>query len=388
MRTTRFSSFTLPISLIAAASLGLVGCDLIPADAALPEAPEDDFLNDDEGSLADFLADADGDSFTPDEGDCDDANANRFPGNIEICDGQDNNCDGAVDNSPGCMGDDDDAADADDPRAGTDQDEDEDQASVAIGARFAVLVNDDDGTYDIQILEAGGELVQHIDANVWGAQYLDYHRDGFFLVSGNNEIYRVETDGTTSVLFSGCSTDGSDCLGIIYQIDELLDGNILVAAEDRVVEIDLAGNIVNTANGLCFMDVIAQPEDQNAAVVLDIMQMAVVLWSGADEAPETLFEFSLSQHSLGQDLSGGLWMGGWNDAVTRYQDGSQVVVGNLSDMLPGASELVSIAAADESSVFSLLQRDEGSVIARINVDGNAEVVLDAGWDLWIDMVVL
>ena len=41
--------------------------------------------------------DDDGDGFTENQGDCDDSNANRFPGNPELCDGVDNDCDGAVD---------------------------------------------------------------------------------------------------------------------------------------------------------------------------------------------------------------------------------------------------------------------------------------------------
>jgi hypothetical protein len=40
--------------------------------------------------------DNDGDGVSEDE-DCDDMDPNNFPGNIEFCDGQDNNCDGAID---------------------------------------------------------------------------------------------------------------------------------------------------------------------------------------------------------------------------------------------------------------------------------------------------
>jgi hypothetical protein len=38
--------------------------------------------------------DMDGDGVTICAGDCDDNDPNNFPGNTEICDGQDNNCDG------------------------------------------------------------------------------------------------------------------------------------------------------------------------------------------------------------------------------------------------------------------------------------------------------
>ncbi len=41
--------------------------------------------------------DDDGDGVTVGQGDCDDTDPNNFPGNPEICDGQDNNCDGEID---------------------------------------------------------------------------------------------------------------------------------------------------------------------------------------------------------------------------------------------------------------------------------------------------
>ena len=51
-------------------------------------------------------ADVDGDEFFGDclPLDCDDANAAAFPGNLEVCDGQDNNCSGIIDDGGICDG--------------------------------------------------------------------------------------------------------------------------------------------------------------------------------------------------------------------------------------------------------------------------------------------
>ena len=38
----------------------------------------------------------DGDGYSSDQGDCDDSNPDRYPGNTEVCDGIDNDCDGVV----------------------------------------------------------------------------------------------------------------------------------------------------------------------------------------------------------------------------------------------------------------------------------------------------
>jgi hypothetical protein len=59
------------------------------------EAPTWDVFTTGSGTAS--VVDADDDGFSPADGDCDDNNAARFPGNAEICDGIDNDCDGTVD---------------------------------------------------------------------------------------------------------------------------------------------------------------------------------------------------------------------------------------------------------------------------------------------------
>lgn len=51
----------------------------------------------DVSKLTNWCKDLDGDGFAGRDGDCDNSNAQNFPGNIEVCDGIDNNCDGVVD---------------------------------------------------------------------------------------------------------------------------------------------------------------------------------------------------------------------------------------------------------------------------------------------------
>jgi hypothetical protein len=47
-------------------------------------------------SNGDSKVDNDGDGYSKEDGDCDDNDPNRFPGNLEVCDGIDNNCDGLL----------------------------------------------------------------------------------------------------------------------------------------------------------------------------------------------------------------------------------------------------------------------------------------------------
>ena len=70
-------------------------------DTSDPEdtsSPTDTSSPADTGDTAEApIVDLDGDGFSVEDGDCDDHNAERFPGNSEACNGTDNDCDGEVD---------------------------------------------------------------------------------------------------------------------------------------------------------------------------------------------------------------------------------------------------------------------------------------------------
>jgi hypothetical protein len=82
-----------------------LGCDPKPTLDSADESPDtgleedsalDDTASDDTGRNPGHI-DADGDGWTPNEGDCDDSDDTVYPGAEELCDGKDNDCDGVSD---------------------------------------------------------------------------------------------------------------------------------------------------------------------------------------------------------------------------------------------------------------------------------------------------
>ena len=66
------------------------------ADSDIRDTDTADTADTDSGGETGAPSDGDGDGVTVDEGDCDDADASRYPGAAEACDGLDQDCDGSV----------------------------------------------------------------------------------------------------------------------------------------------------------------------------------------------------------------------------------------------------------------------------------------------------
>jgi formylglycine-generating enzyme required for sulfatase activity len=71
--------------------------DAVDDDDSTPPGDDDDAADDDDATPDPLDIDDDGDGVTENDGDCDDADPVNYPGNVEVCDGQDNDCSGLAD---------------------------------------------------------------------------------------------------------------------------------------------------------------------------------------------------------------------------------------------------------------------------------------------------
>jgi len=140
------------------------------------------------------IADNDEDGFSPADGDCDDNNANRYPGAEEICDGKDNDCDGSV------------------PADEADEDVD--------GFR---LCNDDCDDTDFNVYPGAEEICDQKDSNCDDLipDNEDFDGDGFTLCDGDCEDDNPSVWPTQPEVCDGVD---NDCSGGVDDIDEDGDG--------------------------------------------------------------------------------------------------------------------------------------------------------------------
>ncbi len=190
---------------------GLLLAIFLPACNGPDSKPADDSNGDSDATdSTSGLTDVDGDGVTPGDGDCDDNNAEIYPGVTEGCDGVDNNCNGFVDEGL--------------PDTDTDGTADCVDAETCDG-----VDNDGDGDIDEDFADADGNGV----ADCAGTELcdgLDNNADGQI-----DEGYDADSDGYTQCGDQNTSPDCDDANAAINpgadeepgtQIDEDCDGMV------------------------------------------------------------------------------------------------------------------------------------------------------------------
>ncbi len=250
--------------------------------------------------------------------------------------------------------------------------------------RMAVLAGDENGQYDIVIMDLAGNELQTVDSNLSQASTLSYHPDGFFLVTEGTNIGRVDMDGS-HVIFNQDPLPSS----YLYRLSVSGDGDVTSSEEYDSTEFDSDGEIINhtsTGGTYCWTDT-ATGVDDDAPVLLDVFASVLATWE--DSGYEVLASGVGSGASIvGRDTSGDYWTGSYDGTLAMATPSGEVShVGSLSSMGIQAWSVTALEAAGSDSVFALYQGNAGTGIALIDSDGHAEEVLSAGSSYWLDLTV-
>ena len=159
--------------------------------------------------------------------DCDDNDANNFNGNVEACDGFDNDCNGFADFLMP-MGDDDDSAGDDDDSAGDDDDSaGDDDDSAGDDDDSAARSDDDDSAGDDDDSAGDDDDSAGDDDDSAGndpdSDELDLDMDGYLLCGDDCDD---ENDATYTGAMESCDGEDNDCDGAIPadEADADMDG--------------------------------------------------------------------------------------------------------------------------------------------------------------------
>lgn len=251
----------------------------------------------------------------------------------------------------------------------------------AVGSQRMAVLDGQDGTWDITVMDMAGNVLQEIDANIGWANSLTYHVDDYFLVSDGSTISKVTWEGDVTPWSSGNSR------GAIYRMTSNEDGTTTVAEENEVSDYDDDGNpiSVNSDSSYCWMDTAIG--DSGSTAIFDVFGPTIGMWDGEEVTPLAI-GVGEGTNVLGRDASGNYYAASqWQDGLWKVDaEGTVENLGGLSSLGIQAFGVKAIDSAGHDAVVALYDGSMGSGIVRIS--GNrAEEVVSGGASVWADMTV-
>ncbi len=251
--------------------------------------------------------------------------------------------------------------------------------------RMAVL-DGQNGSYDIVVMDLAGNVLQDIDANLGSAQSLTYHVDDYFLVSDGANILQVTWEGDVD------RWNVDPMPSVVYRMAVTGGGTTTVAEEYDVTEYDDEGNQVShtQTSNYCWMDAsLGDSASGGDTAVLDIFGPTIATWS-ADSGQFTNVAVGVGSGTnvLGQDGIGNYYAASaYEDGMWRVdRDGAIESLGSLSSLGIPAYGVKAIEPAGPSSVYALYDGNQGSGIVELR-EGSADELMTAGGSVWMDLTV-
>lgn len=262
----------------------------------------------------------------------------------------------------------------------------DDVAPTAAGdTRMAVLTSDDNGTWDVQIMDIAGNDLHTVDANLAEPVGIAYHPDDFFIVNTYNQLFRIDMDGETTPF-------NDEPINTAYRTSVSDGGEVTVPGEYDSTQLDPEGNVIDsmTVNGtFCWMD--SGPGINNdVPVLLDVFGPTIAAWdTETDSFDPIATNVGYGANILGADDGGNYYLGSSYDQNlwTVDDQGNSREIGNLTQLGIEAWGVKALEPASVNSVFALVDGNMGSTVVEIDQDGNFSEVVTSPGSVWMDMTV-
>jgi len=262
----------------------------------------------------------------------------------------------------------------------------DDAAPGAAGqANMAVLTSDDNGTWDVTIMDAGGNTLHTVDSNLTEPVGISYHPEDFFIVNTYDQLFRVDMDGETTPF-------GDEPIGSGFRTFVSSGGEVTVPGEYEATQLDSDGNVIDSlsvGSQYCWMDSGPSGDAGNPAM-LDVFGPTVAVWDTENSSFNPIASFvGTSSNILGADESGNYFVGSSYDQTiwTIDGEGTSASLGTLTEMGMSAYGVKALEAAGSNSVYALVDGDAGSTVVEIDMNGNLNEVVNSGGQVWLDMTV-